>query len=283
MKAKSANPRGEMPFLDHLEELRWRVLWSLLAIGVGCGVGFVLVLKLGVLQLLLDPLQSVMARLAEHNASFSGAAAEGKLNFISLTEPFFFLLKMGVVTGVILASPVVVYQVWAFLSPALEPKEKRIIIPSLYFGLLLFAAGVALAYFVALPVTIRFLLLFGEQYFTPILTAGPYLGFVIRLLLAFGLVFELPVVIMILSHLGLVTPEFLRSKRRHAIVGITILASALSPGDVLSVTFLLMLPLVILYEGSILLSKLVYRKKEERENRIDPPDESPEGAVEVGG
>ncbi len=136
-----------------------------------------------------------------------------------------------------------------------------------------------MAYFIALPVTIRFLLIFGSEYFQPMLTAGYYLSFVTRLLLAFGVVFELPVVVMILSALGLVTPAFLRAKRRHAIVTITILASFLSPGDVIAVTVLLMAPLVVLYEVSILLSAVIYRR---RENRMADVSGPPEGAVEAG-
>jgi sec-independent protein translocase protein TatC len=102
--------------------------------------------------------------------------------------------------------------------------------------------------------------------------AGPYLNFVTKLLLAFGILFELPVVIMILSALGLVTPKFLRSKRRHAIVIITVLASFLSPGDVVTVTVMMMVPLVILYEFSILLSVMIYRRRKAKEIGGDPPE-----------
>jgi sec-independent protein translocase protein TatC len=269
-----------MPFLDHLEELRWRILWSILSIVVGAGVGFVLVLRFDVIGLLLNPLTGVIAEIAAAgDAEWLGSAASGRLAFLSLTEPFFFILKIGILSGLILASPIVIYQAWAFLSPALEKREKRVIIPSLYFGLILFSAGVVMAYFIALPVTIRFLLLFGSEYFQPVLTAGYYLSFVMRLLLAFGIVFELPVVVMILSALGLVTPAFLRAKRRHAIVSITVLASFLSPGDVISVTVLLMAPLIILYEVSILLSAVIYRRREAQMAEVAEP---PEGTVEAG-
>lgn len=265
-----------MPFLDHLEEFRWRILWSLIALVIATGVGLLLVIKFGVLEILLNPLQAVMADLP--GITVTGDPA--KLKFISPTEPFFFVLKMGVLTGVILASPVIIYQVWAFLAPALEKHEKRVIVPSLYFGLLLFAAGVTMAYFIALPVTLEFLVFFAMDYFEPMLTAGPYFGFVTKLLIAFGIVFELPVVVMILSALGLVTPAFLRRKRRHALVAITVLASFLSPGDVVTVTIMMMVPLALLYEVSIVLSAVIYRRREERLAEFDagPPD----GAVEAG-
>ena len=256
-----------MPFLDHLEELRWRILWSLLAIFAGALGGFVVVTKFGVMQILIDPIVEYLP--------------DGKLLQLSPTDGFFVTLKVGLVVGLIAVFPILVYQVWSFLSPALEKHEKRVIIPSLYFGLLLFCAGVAMAYFIALPVTIPFLLGFQTEFLSANLEVNRYMGFVTKLLIGFGVVFELPVVVMILSALGLVTPKFLREKRRHAIVLITILASFLSPGDVITVTLLMMIPLIFLYEVSILLSAAIYRRREA--HRIQPPTEPPDGAVEVGG
>lgn len=261
------NPRGEMPFLDHLEELRWRIFKAAGALVLGTLLGFYLIHRFEVLQLIVAPVRPFLA----------GESA--KLNFLDPITPFFFILKTSVLTGLVLAFPVVLYQVWAFLSPALEKREKRLIVPSLYFGLFLFAAGVWLAYEVALPVSLEFLLGIQTEILQPMITADRYLSFVIRLLMAFGLIFELPVVVLILSVLGLVTPRFLRSKRRHAIVIITILASILSPGDLIMVTVIMMVPLILLYEVSILLSALVYRKKEEA-READP--EPAEGAVDRG-
>ena len=144
-----------------------------------------------------------------------------------------------------------------------------------------FAAGALLAYEVALPVSLEFLTGIQTEILQPMLTADEYFSFFFRLLMAFGVIFELPVVILILSVLGLVTPRFLRSKRRHALVLITITASLLSPGDVVMVTLIMMVPLVFLYEFSILLSALVYRKKTEEDERILEPDPSPPvGTVE---
>ena len=263
MAILTRNYRGEMPFLDHLEELRWRILWSLVAIVVASVVGYILVLRFGVLDILISPFYEVMED-------------ETKLVFLSPTEPFFLLLRIGILAGLVLASPIIVYQIWSFLAPALERHEKRAIIPALYLGVVLFAAGVLMAYYLALPVTLRFLLFFGTDYFDPMLRAGDYFGFVTKLLMAFGVLFELPVVIMILSALGLVTPAFLRSKRRHAIVIITILASLLSPGDVVTVTAMMMIPMVFLYEFSILLSVVITRRRRARKIGGDPPDGSVE-------
>ena len=268
--------KSEMPFLDHLEELRTRMLWSLLALTICVAVGIFASIRLNVMDVLTSPLYSIVADLSVDDPMFLGVLGTGRLAFLNLTEPLFFIIKLGMLTGLLLASPILVYHIWGFLSPALEERERHLIIPSMTFGLLLFAAGVSLAYFVALPMTIRFLLLFGAEWFTPTLTAGYYLPLVVRILLTFGVVFELPVVVVVLTSLGLVTPAFLRAKRRHAIVLITILASFLSPGDVYQITILLMVPLILLYEVSILLATMIVRR---RANRVEDDDRPPEDSV----
>ena len=265
--ARHRNPRGEMPFLDHLEELRWRILWSLLAIAVGTGIGIALVYYYDVLELLIVPVRDAWG---DPNL---------QLIYLSPAVPFFVMLKLGIIVGLILAFPIVVYQIWAFLSPALEKREKRAVVPALYLGLLLFIGGVALAYFVALPVTLEFFQRFFTGSLQGQLEINATMGFIVKLLLAFGAVFELPVVILALSVMGLVTPAFLRSKRRHAIVLITILASFLTPGDVITLTIMMMVPLVLLYELGIFLSVIVYRGKQKRDQELDSSLEAPPGAL----
>jgi sec-independent protein translocase protein TatC len=238
---------GEMPFLDHLEELRWRILWSVLAVVVFTIIGFFLVTRFDVLGLLVAPI-----------APFLG---DSKLKYLSPTEPFFVTLKLALTVGLLLASPIIIFQIWAFLSPALLPSEKRAIVPSLYFGLVLFTVGVAMAYYIALPVTLQFTMGFQTESLEQSIVISEYLSVVIRLLLAFGVVFELPVVILALTFVGLVTPEFLAEKRRHAIALITVLCALITPGDVITLTVMMMVPLVLLYELSITLSKLVVRRR----------------------
>ncbi len=267
MARRTRHPLGEMPFLDHLEEFRWRILWSLLSIGVGTVVGFLIVHYGGVLDILQRPIEPLLD-------------GEQLLYFNPVT-PFFITLKLAVVVGILLAIPIVVYQAWAFLAPALTPSEKRIIVPSLYFGLVLFCAGVALAYYWVLPLALIFLTGFQQDFLMPAIEVGEYLGFVTRLLLAFGIVFELPVVVMILSAMGLMTPQFMRSKRRHAILGITVLASMVTPGDLAS-TLLMIGPMILLYEVSILLSRMIYRRRMAgEEETLRPSEEPPPGAVEA--
>jgi sec-independent protein translocase protein TatC len=267
---RKMGPMGEMPFLDHLEELRWRIFYSLIALTITTILGFLIVHYLGVLEILIRP------------AAF--LIGEDGLAYFNPATPFFITLKLALVVGILLALPIVVYQVWAFLSPALKSDERRIIIPALYFGVVLFCAGVAMAYFLVLPLALAFLSGFQQAFLAPVLEVGEYLGFVTKLLIAFGIVFELPVAIMILSALGLVTPAFLRDKRRHAIVGIGAIAVMLTPGDLAS-TILMMAPMTVLYEVSILLSVGIHarRRAREEEERLRPSDEPPAGTVEVGG
>jgi len=239
--------KGEMPFLDHLEELRWRLLWSILAVIACTVIGFFLVTRFDVLGILIAPITPFLA--------------DSKLKFLSPTEPFFITLKLALTVGLLLASPIIIYQIWAFLAPALLPSEKRAIVPSLYFGLALFTAGVALAYYIALPVTLQFTMGFQTESLEQSIVISEYLSVVTRLLLAFGVVFELPVVILALTFVGLVTPEFLAEKRRHAVALITVLCAVITPGDVVTITILMMVPLILLYELSITLSRLVVRRR----------------------
>jgi sec-independent protein translocase protein TatC len=250
-----------MPFLDHLEELRWRLFKAFGALVVAAIAGFCFVHYLRVTEFLIEPIVPFLP--------------EGRLSVFSPLTPFFFEIKLGLIVGALLAFPIILYQVWAFMSPALEKREKRIIIPALYMGLVLFAGGVALAYYLALPLTLKFLYGFQADTAAWLIGMNEYLSFVIRLLLAFGIVFELPVVIMILASLGLVTPKFLREHRRHAIVIVTVAAAALSPGDVMTVTFLMMFPLIILYEVSIVLAAFVRKKPEGPDEPSDPPETPP--------
>jgi sec-independent protein translocase protein TatC len=237
---------GEMPFLEHLEELRWRILWSLASLLVTTGIGFFLVTRFNVLVILTAPVCPFVE--------------DCKLYFLSPMDPFFITLKLALLVGLILAAPIMVYQAWAFFSPALLPSERKAIVPSLYFGVVLFAAGVVMAYYVVLPLALGFSMSFQADSLEQAIVVTEYLGVVTRLLLAFGLVFELPVVILVLSFLGIVTPETLVAKRRFAIAGITVLSCVLTPGDVQSSIFM-MVPLFVLYEFSIVLSRLVVRRR----------------------
>lgn len=237
---------AEMPFLDHLDELRSRLIWSLAAVGVASILGFFVVTELDLIQVLVAPIRDLLPG--------------ENLLFTSPTTPVVVTFKLAFVTGVVLALPVVAYQTWRFFEPALMEHEKRYAVPGIWVAFLLFLAGLAMAYFLVLPLGLRFLLSFQAEHLTPIITIDEYLRFATRMILAFGLIFEMPVVLVLLSLIGVVTPEGLRSYRRHAYVGIAVAASILTPADV-GTMLMMMGPMALLYEGSILLVELVARRR----------------------
>jgi len=245
---------AEMPFLDHLEELRWRLIWSLLALCVGVAIGFVLVVRFR----LLDVLQAPIAPYLKG----------GTLVYTHPGDPFSITLSTAFIVGTIIALPVIIYQVWGFLSPALYTHEKRVVVPLLVGAVALFAAGAAMAYLLVLPLTLRFLLGFQAGSLAPMITAAEYFGFATTMALALGALFELPILIVGLTALGFVRPWMLARWRRHALVLSVVVAAIVSPGDFIGATFLMAAPLYVLYEISIGLSALVYRRRVRREAAI---------------
>ena len=241
---------AEMPFLDHLEELRWRLIWSLAALAVGVAVAFVLMVKVDVIGVLERPIAPLLGGR--------------KLVFTHPGDPFGIVMKASFTLGLIFALPVIFYQAWSFLSPALYAHEKRLAIPVLVGATALFLGGVALAFFVVLPFTLRFLLGFQTQSLDPMITAGQYFGFAINMALVFGAVFELPIVIIALTALGIVSPPMLRGFRRHAVVLCLVGSAFVTPGQDVMSLLLLTLPLYLLYELSISLSALIHRRRERR-------------------
>ena len=237
----------QMPFLDHLEELRFRLFWMLGALVVGVFVSFWAVLKFNVILVLQRPILPYLGgeRLIVTNPG----------------DGFSVLISTTLIFAVVLALPVIVYHVWAFLSPGLYAHEKRLMIPVLAGATVLFLAGVCLSFFVVLPLTLRFLMEVTADAFSPMITASGYFGFAISMSLAFGLVFELPIVIVALTALGIVTPQMLVRVRRFAFVGCLVVSAFVTPGsDILSLCAMAV-PLYFLYELSLVLSFLVHRRQ----------------------
>jgi sec-independent protein translocase protein TatC len=236
-----------MPFLDHLEELRWRLLWSLAAFIIGVVVAFTLLTKFDVIGVLAQPVQPYL----------NG----GKLVFTHPGDAFSIVLDAALGMGAVLASPVIGYQLWLFLAPALHRHEKRMVLPVLAGGVVLFMAGVALAFKVVLPLTLRFLMGFQTSSLSAMITADKYFGMAISMCLLFGTAFELPIAILALTVLGLVTPAFLNTYRRHAVVLVLVTSAFITPGADPTSLLALALPLYFLYELSVLLSLFIYRAK----------------------
>ncbi len=190
-------------------------------------------------------------------------AGDVPLIYTEMTEMLSTTMKVSLAGGVVLAMPFFVYQFIMFVSPALTRQEKTYVYIALPWITLMFAGGVAFAYFVLLPPALKFLLSFGSDIATPQIKIGNYITLVTRLLVAVGVVFEVPVVITFLSRLGIVTPQWLARKRKWAFIGAFILAAIITPTMDPINQALVAVPLIVLYEMSILLSKLVYRRRAE--------------------
>ena len=188
-------------------------------------------------------------------------------NTLVYTHPgdtFTVLMQMAFVVGIGLALPVIGYQIWAFLSPALYKNERRIVIPVLVVAVVLFTAGVCMAYFLVLPMTLKFLFGLEATSLTPMITVTEYFGFVTSLCLAFGAIFEVPIVLVGLSAFGIISPQTLGKVRKFAVVISWIAAAIITPGDLFLTTLALAIPLYLLYEASVAVAWIIYRKKERR-------------------
>jgi len=257
----SEAPGQEMPFLDHLEELRKRLFWIAGAIVIGVVAGFILLSNLDIIRLLERPILPLL-----HGQ---------KLIYTHPGTSFHILLNASLVLGILLASPVIVGQIWGFLAPALYAHEKKVVIPVLISMVALFLAGVALSYFVVLPLTLKFLMSIESTALTPMISATDYFDFAISMCLAFGLVFEVPIAILALTALGLVTPQFLSKYRRHSIVICLTAAAFITPGADPYSLFALAIPLYFLYELSVFVAQFAYRKRRKREAIREDENKAP--------
>lgn len=234
----------KQPFMSHLEELRKRLVWCAVAVGVGFAVAYFFSERL--FQILVSPLKAVMP--------------EGdKLIFTNLPEMFFAYLKVSFVAGILAAAPVIFYQLWLFVAPGLYQREKKLVIPFVVTSTILFVGGALFGYFIVFPFGFKFFISFANEYVTALPSVKEYFGFSIKLLFAFGMVFELPVVIFFLTKMGLVTPKILRKKRKYAILLTFAVGAILTPPDVIT-QCMMAGPLILLYEIGILVSMSAGKK-----------------------
>jgi sec-independent protein translocase protein TatC len=235
----------KQPFLSHLEELRSRLIACAIAVGIGFAISYFFSERL--FQVLVTPLKANMP--------------EGdRLIFTSLPEMFFTYIKTAFIMGILLAAPVIFYELWMFIAPGLYQRERRFVIPFVVFSSILFVGGGLFGYFIVFPFGFRFFLGFANEYIQALPSVKQYFSFSVKLLLAFGIVFELPVVIFFLAKMGLVTPKFLRQKRKYAILLTFVMAAILTPPDVIT-QCMMAGPLIILYEIGILIARIAGRKK----------------------
>lgn len=231
-----------LPITGHLEELRRRLVRSVIAVTVAIGLSFFLVSNY--LLLLIK------------------SRAPGiELIYTNLTEMLGVYMKLSLYSGLALSLPFLVYQFIGFISPALTSREKRYVYLLLPAVLLCFAAGVAFSYFVLLPPALRFLLTFGSNIARPLISVGSYITLIITLLFWVGLVFELPLVIAFLSRLGIVNPRWLAKNRKYAFIGAFVLGAIITPTFDPINQSLVALPIIFLYEIGYWLGRAVYRER----------------------
>ena len=239
-----------MALLEHLEELRRRIITCLAAVFIGILIGFPFAGR--ILKILKLP----------------AARTIDKLVFFSPQEGFLIYWRISFLAGLILALPVILYQIWAFISPAMERKVRRRAFDFIFFGSLSFILGAAFIYFLLLPQALKFLLTFGQKELEPVISASKYISFVTTLLLAGGLIFQMPILTLFLTKIGLVNWRFLRKRFAYAVVGIFILAAIITPTtDVFNMLFL-SIPMVFLYGISILVSFIAKPRAEHKSSQV---------------
>ena len=249
-----------MPLLSHLEELRKRLLISVIAVLLGAIVCWILYPQ--ILEELLRPYCEIRRGVSSEGAFFGQNC---DLLVTDPLEPFSVRMMVAGYGGLVLAIPVILWQVWRFIAPGLYPKERRWAVPLVLLGILLFLAGAGLAYW-SIPRALDFLVSIGGPDLVSVFSPTKYLGFIVKMTVAFGVGFEFPLILVMLKLAGMVSHHTLRRGRRYAIVGVVALVAILTPsGDPLTL-MILSVPMILFYELSILFGRLIERRR----NRVSP-------------
>jgi len=239
---------GKMSFLEHLVDLRKRIIYSAVAIALGTVAGFTVADRVS--GFIVRPMQ----------AALRSRGLEDKLIYTSPTGYLSLLITMGVYIGIVLAAPVVLYQIWLFIAPGLYKHERRAVTGFVFFSFLLFLMGIAFGYFVMLPYMLAFLIGFQGP-FTPLISINEYFHFILIVLLGLGLIFEIPILIFFLALFGIVTPAFLWRNVRYAILVIAILAAIITPTPDATTMIVFMAPMIALYFVGIAVAAAVVHRK----------------------
>jgi sec-independent protein translocase protein TatC len=257
-----ADEELRMPFWSHLEELRKRIVFVLIAVAIGFGISFSFSEDL--LGILLLPMNmKIGLQAAFPYVTFTPNTEIQQLYFTTLTEPFMSHLKIAFVAGLILSVPVILFQIWKFISPGLMPRERRYSGYFVVFSTLFFAIGVLFCFFLLLPFAVPFLMGYKTEHLKAIVTIGQYIDFTLKFLLGAGAVFELPLVIILLSRMGIINPSGLAKFRKFAFLISFILGAILTPTpDVFNMT-LMSLPIYFLYELGLLGARILGKREPE--------------------
>ncbi len=261
----------KMPFLSHLEELRRRLIVSLIAIAVGFALAFNFSEE--ILVLLKRVLTTTFTFQKGYPYLIIASKAPPELIFVAPAEAFWAHIKIGFFAGILLAVPVVLYELWRFVSPGLLEKEKRFALPFVVLGTIFFFFGLLFCYFLVLPFAMNFLLTYKTEHLKPMLSIGLFIDFTVKFLIAFGLIFQLPLLLSLAARLGLVTSRSLARNRKYAILVNFVIAAILTPTPDIFNQLLMAGPLILLYEVGIWAAKLV-----EKARRAAVGQEAPEGA-----
>jgi sec-independent protein translocase protein TatC len=268
-KRKKKDPEAEMSFLDHLEELRWHIVRSALAILVFAIAAFVM--KSFIFdQVILKPMtpdfwtNRMLAKLGALVGSEALNINQQPLHLIAIkmADQFMIHIMVSLIAGLILASPVVFYEFWRFIRPALYDKEKKHARGAVFYTSVLFLLGVLFGYYLIVPLSINFLGTYNvSEQVTNQINTRSYIGTVTSISLAAGVVFLIPIFSFFLSKVGILTPQFMKTYRRHAYVLMLLLSAIITPPDIFS-QIMVCLPLVFLYEVGIIISRRVVKKRE---------------------
>ncbi len=248
-KTREEETGGQMTFFEHLIELRKRIINSLIAIAAGAMAGWFVAPKF--VMVIAKPIQAVL----------SAHGYNAQLYYTGPTDYLGLLIKLSIYIGLVLASPVVLYQVWMFVAPALYKHERSAVTGFVFSTVLLFVGGIAFGYFLALPHILSFLVGFQGPVVAPLIRINDYFDLVLLVLVALGLVFELPVLIFLLCYFGIVTPKFLVQNTKYAILAITVVAAIVTPTPDALTMILVMAVMLALYFLGVGVSWLALRKR----------------------
>lgn len=229
---------GQLTIIEHMSELRKRIIIIIIANIITSVASYTKV----------EIIMKYVVKMAK----------DLKLVYVSPPELFLEYVKVSIFVGIVCALPITFYQVWKFIKPALKKGERIYTLFSLYMSIIFFIAGSAFAYFLVIPMAIKFFVEISTQYVSPLFSITNYISFIITLLVSFGVIFELPLIILLLTSLGLVTPSFLKKNRKYAILIILIIAAILTPPDVIS-QLLMAIPMLFLYEISAVVSSITFK------------------------
>ena len=251
----------KMPFTEHLAELRRRILISLAVLLVF----FVLCFNYSeeIFSLLMLPMRKTIAIIKEspYIVFKSSGIKNQNLVFLGPAEAFWMHLKVSLIAGLILSLPVIFFQLWKFISPGLLPKERRYTIAFVISASGLFFSGALFCFIIVLPFAINFLLTYKTENLVPMISVGKYVDFCLKFILAFGAIFELPLIILFLSRIGLVRPETLARQRKYAILGAFVVAAILTPTPDAFNQTLMAVPIILLYEVGVLVARIFVKRK----------------------